>query len=253
MSSTTIGLISVVCIFGGVLFGLALQRYLPSNHLSKESHEIVKLGAGLIATFTAVVMGLLVNSTKGSFDVMNASIVQGGAKVILLDRVLAHYGPETKPIRVQLKSAVSTMIEEVWPARSSRGSSLTAFERLNATEATQDKLRELEPQNAVQRQVLAQAQQLTYDLAQVRWLLIEQAQNRLPVPFLIVVLFWLAMLFLTFGLFAPRNATVVALLFICACSVSAALFLIVEMNRPLDGVIKLSDAPLRKAMQYLGQ
>src|SRR5271156_4171444 len=99
MNSATIGLIGVVCIFGSALLGLSLQRFLPASHLSKESHEIVKLGAGLIATFTAVIMGLLLNSTKSAFDAMNSGIVQGGSKVILLDRVLAHYGPEAKACR----------------------------------------------------------------------------------------------------------------------------------------------------------
>jgi len=253
MNSTTLWLISVCCIFGGVLLGLALQRYLPSHHLSKESHEIVKLGSGLIATFTAVVLGLLVNSTKSSFDTMNASIVQGGAKVIVLDRVLAHYGPAAQACRAQLQHSVAAMIEEVWPSKQTGESGLTAFERLSGAEAFQDQLRELEPQNAFQRQLLTQAQQLANDLSQTRWLLIEQAQNRLPIPFLIVLLLWLTMLFLTFGLFAPRNATVIALLFACACSVSAALFLIVEMSRPFEGIIRLSNAPLCKAMEYLGR
>src|SRR5277367_5532811 len=253
MNSITIGLIGVCCIFGGALLGFALQRLLPNHHLSKESHEIIKLGAGLIATFTAVVMGLLLNSTKSSFDAMNSGIVQGGSKVILLDRVLAHYGPEAKACRAQLRSAVAAMMEEVWPSKPSHGSGLTAFEHLSGAEVVQDELRQLEPQNAVQRQLLAQAQQLAGDIAQTRWLLIEQAQNRIPTPFLVVLVCWLAMLFLTFGLFAPRNATVVTVLFICACAVSSGLFVIVDMTRPLDGLIKLSNAPLRKAMEYLGQ
>jgi hypothetical protein len=253
MSSTTIGLVSVGCIFGGTLAGLKLQRVLPVHHLSKESHEIVKLGAGMIATLTALVLGLLVSSAKNSFDAMNAGIVNGGANIILLDRVLAHYGPEAKATRLQLQRAVADGIEEIWPSHPTGVSGLAVFERVSEMEMVQDQLRELEPQSAAQRQLLAQAQLLAGNLSQTRWLLVEQSQNQVPVPLLVVLLCWIVLLFITFGLFAPRNATVITVLFVCACSVSAAIFLVVEMNRPLEGLIKLSDAPLLKALEILGR
>ena len=88
MSSLTIALISAACIFGGVLLGLLLQNLLPGHHLSNESKETVKLGAGMIATLSALVLGLLVSSAKNNFDTMNAEITQSAAKIIQLDRVL---------------------------------------------------------------------------------------------------------------------------------------------------------------------
>jgi hypothetical protein len=120
-------------------------------------------------------------------------------------------------------------------------------------EVVQQQLRELEPQNAAQRQLLAQAQQLATDLAQTRWLLIEQSQSQLPTPFLVVLLSWLVLLFVTFGLFAPRNATLITVLLAYALSVSAALFLVIDMNRPLEGIISLSNAPMRKALEIIGR
>ncbi len=117
----------------------------------------------------------------------------------------------------------------------------------------QSKLRELTPATDAQRQFLSQAQQIIGDLVQSRWLVIEQAQGTLPMTFLVVLLFWLSMLHLSFGLFAPRNATVITVLLISALSVSAAIFIILEMNRPLQGMIKVSSAPLRKALEHLGQ
>ena len=120
-------------------------------------------------------------------------------------------------------------------------------------EVIQAKLRELTPATDPQRQLLVQAEQITGDLSQARWLLIEQAQNALRFPFLVVLLFWLTMLHVSFGLFAPRNATVIVVLLVCALSVSGAIFLILEMNRPLDGMIKVSSAPMLKALEHLGQ
>ena len=115
----------------------------------------------------------------------------------------------------------------------------------------QGKLSELTPQNDAQRQALAQAQQIVNDLSQTRWLLIEQEQNQLPLPLLLVLVFWLTLLFVSFGLFAPPNATVLTVLFVGACAVSVAIFLVIEMNRPLEGFIRISDAPLRNALQHL--
>ena len=253
MSSLAIGLISAGCIFGGALLGLLLHGLLPEHHLRDTSKDTVKVVAGMIATLAALVLGLLVGSAKSSFDATSTAITQSGAKIILLDRVLAAYGPETKDVREQLRRAVAAGIEMFWPEEKNVGSGMTGFERANAMEMIQAKLRSLTPTTDAQRQLLSQAEQISGDMLQARWLLIEQAQSALPVPFLVVLLFWLTMLFLSFGLFAPRNATVIIVLLIGAMSVSGAVFMILEMNHPLRGMIKVSSAPMRKALEHLGQ
>jgi hypothetical protein len=172
--------------------------------------------AGMIATPAALVLGLLVSSAKSSFDATNTAIVQNGAKIILLDRVLAAYGPETKDVREQLRHAVAAGIEMFWPEENARASGMAGFEKANAMEVLQAKLREFAPATDAQRQLLSQAQQISNDMLQARWLLIEQAQSALPAPFLMMLLFWLTVLFLSFGLFAPRNMTVISVLFIGA-------------------------------------
>src|SRR5262245_40390015 len=186
MNSVTVGLISAGCIFSGAVLGMQLQRMLPGHHLAKEMQDLVKLSAGTIATLTALVLGLLVSSAKSSFDSINSGIVQSSAKLILLDRALARYGPETKPVREQLKRVVAAGIEMIWPTEKTGVSGLTTFERANGMELVQDRLRELTPQNDAQRQFLAQAQQIAGDVSQTRWLLIEQSQNELPLPLLII-------------------------------------------------------------------
>jgi hypothetical protein len=253
MNSLTIALISAGCIFGGVLLGLWLQNLLPGHHLSNDSRETVKLGAGMIATLSALVLGLLVSSAKSTFDTMNAEITQGAAKIIYLDRVLADYGPETGAARELLRRNTAAGIEMIWPGETTPVSGLTAFEKVNGMEMLQIKLHELAPTNEIQRQMLQQAQQTCTELRQSRWLVIEQAQNGLPVPFLVMLLFWLSALHMSFGLFAPRNAMVIVVLLICALSVSGAIFLVLEMNHPLSGIIKVSSAPMLKALEHLGR
>lgn len=253
MTSATIGVISTACIFGGALIGLGLQRFLPKHHLSKESQDAVKLGAGVIATVTALVLGLLVSSAKSSFDAMSTRITQTSATIIIFDRVLADYGPETKNVREHLRRSTELTMNKLWPEERTTATAVAAIERGGEIEALRGELRQLAPQNDDQRQLLAQARQLLSDVSASRWMLIEEAQNELPITFLVVLVLWLTILFLSFGLFAPRNATVVTALLICACTMSAAIFLILEMNRPLDGFIKVSSAPMRKALEYVGK
>lgn len=251
--SQTIFLISAGCIFGGAVLGLLLGRLLPERHLRDHSRDTVKVVTGLIATLAALVLGLLISSAKNSFDVVDTAITQSGAKIILLDRALANYGPETKDIRNHLRRTVVAGIEMFWPGEKAEGTGLAGFERANAMEVLQAKIRELTPATDIQRRLLAQADQISGEMLEGRWLLIAQAQRTLPMTFLVVLLFWLTMLHISFGLLAPRNATVITVLFISALSVSGAIFIILEMNHPLKGMLKVSNAPLRKALELLGR
>src|SRR5438046_10732914 len=140
-SSLTFGLISAGFIFGGALLGLLLQRLIPEHHLRDSSKDTVKVVDGTIATLSALVLGLLVGSAKSSFDATNTAITQNGAKIILLDRALAAYGPETKDVREQLRRAVAAGIEMFWPEEKKEGSGMAGFERAAPMEAFQAKLR----------------------------------------------------------------------------------------------------------------
>ena len=253
MSSVTIALIAFACIFGGALAGLFMQGFLPEHHLRSESKDAVKLGAGLIATMAALVLGLLVGSAKSSFDTANEGLTQGAAKVIMLDRVLARYGPETRDARDELRRSVANGVALLWPKENTASAGFKAVEGATGMERVGEKLQQLSPQTELQRSIQSQALQIGTDLQQSRWLLIEQEHNSLPIPFLVILIFWLTILNITYGLLAPRNLTVVAVLLVCAVSLAGALFLILEMNSPLEGMIKVSSAPMRNALEHLGK
>ena len=253
MSSMTIACIAFVFIFCGALVGLCLRLILPGHHTSGDAKDTVKLGTGLIATLAAMVLGLLVSSAKGTLDAMNTELMQTGAKIIMLDRVLAKYGQETKDVRELLRGNVASIINRIWPEDKAKNVSLRTIETSSAIEQFQEKLAGLSPRSDSQRVLLSQAQQIVSEIAQSRWTLIEQTQQALPTAFLVVLVFWLTILFAGFGLQSPGNATVIAVLFICAVSVSGAIFLILEMNTPLTGIIKVSSAPLHKALENIGR
>ena len=249
MSTIAIGSIVFACLIGGTLLGIAFRGALPEHHLGADTKETVKLAMGLVATMTALVLGLLIASAKGSYDTQSTELTEMSAKVVVLDRMLAHYGPETREARDLLRSMIAVTLDQIWPKERSGASHLEP----GAGEGVFDKLQGLSPKDDSQRFIQAQALSIAMSLGETRWLMYEQAAGTVSMPLLVVLVFWLTALFISFGLFAPNNPTVIVSFFVAALSVSAAIFLIVEMYRPYGGLIQVSSAPLRAALAHLGQ
>jgi hypothetical protein len=248
MSSMEISGIVFGAVFGGALLGMILRACLPEHHLSADSRDVVKLGMGLIATITALVLGLLTASAKSSFDTQRNGLAQLAGNVGLLDRILAHYGPDANQVREQLRNSVADLIHRTWPQPGGSG----YLEAPGRYENVYESIQALAPKNEAQRSLQAAALKTATDITQARWLLFAQKGSSMPMPFLIVMVFWLAMLFASFSLFARPNATVVATLLVCGLSVAGAVFLILELDRPFEGVIKISSEPLERALELLG-
>jgi hypothetical protein len=250
MSPIEISLVIFACVFGGAVAGMWLRTVLPEHHLNAESKSVVTLSVGLIGTMAALVLGLLVASAKSSYDTHSSELTQMAANVIMLDRVLAHYGNETTEIRGLLKAAVTRTIAQIW---SKEGIERVVFAAPVNREILFDKIEELAPHNDAQRLFQSQAESMAISLGQTRWLLFEQTGTSIATPFLVVMVFWLGVLFLSFGLFAPFNATTLITLLVSAMSVAAAIFLILELDHPFSGLIQISDAPLRNALALIGK
>ena len=255
MNGSVIGTIVLVCTFGGALIGLFLRKALPGHHLDSDSRDTIKMGIGLIATMTALLLGLVTASAKGSFDAMDTAVKQTAVQILTLDRLLARYGPETNEIRKGLQHGVGMRIEMIWPQDSSKAASVNPIPTggVSMGEALADAIRALKPSNDTQRNLQSRALDIGETLLQARWMVVAGAENSIPLPFLVILVFWLTIVFLSFGLFAPRNATVVVALFVCAISVATALFLVLEMESPFTGFIRISPDPLRYALASLGK
>ncbi len=249
MSPIDVSTLIFFCIFGSAMLGMWLRSVLPEHHLNADTKELVKLGVGMIGTMAALLLGLLVASAKGSFDARRSELIQMAANTILLDRALAHYGSETDEIRGMLKHAVAQNIEQVWPTNG-KDSALAAR---GVGEVALDKLQGLVPRSDAQRTLQSQAETIAMNLGQTRLLLFAQSGTSISPPFLVVVVFWLSMLFISFGLFAPRNATAIVTLAVSAISVAGALFLILELDHPFSGLIQIPSTPLRNALAVLGK
>jgi hypothetical protein len=251
MNSLIVGFIAFAFIFAGALLGMSLRGAMPQNHLSDESKDSVKLGMGLVATMCALVLGLLIASAKNYYDTQNAELTEMSAKVVLLDRMLSHYGPETNELRTLLRSVVERSIDRLWQRGGAPGSRLDPA--AVSSEALSEKTLKLSPKDDRQHFIQTQAVSLEISIAQTRWLMFEQASTQVPKPLVVTLVFWLTMIFVGWGIFAPRNATVVATWFVSALSVSGAIFLILEMYTPYTGLILVSSDPLRAALAHLGQ
>lgn len=251
MSSTGLALIAFACLCGGISLGMILRRIVPDPHLKDESKDAIRASIALIATLAALVLGLLVASTKSSFDNVNAGVIQASSKIVALDRILIQYGPQAAETRTLLRNGVAVVLERYWPEKQIRPDANVHFTAAPVDVVTQS-VQKLTPQDELQRGLHARAAQICEDLIQSRSLLLEEAQKEVPAPFLIVVVFWLMMLFASFSLFAPHNTTVIVVFIFCAFSVSGALFLVMEMGHPTDGLMKASAAPLLRAYSMMG-
>ncbi len=248
----TVLLVVLTCLFGASLLGLYLGRVLPREHVSKESKEIVHAFLGVIALLAAVVLGLLIFAAKTSFDTKDVEWRRAAANIILLDRTLAHYGPETDKARKVIATTVEDKIAELELPDGARPTR-TGLSFAIGMERVQEELRALAPATEAQKSIKTRAVDIGVQIAQARWFLLEELDSSMPLPFLIVLVFWLAIIFFYYGLFAPNNAVVITLLFLCAASLSASIYLILEMDNSLEGPIAISPEPLHKALQELGK
>ena len=253
MNPVSAGIIAFACTFGGAVLGMWLPRVLPPHHLDTRSKDTIRVGIGLISTITALVLGLVTASAKSSFDAADAAVEQSATNILALDRTLARYGSETNEIRRALQQALRARIDTIWPQDSSKPVDLDPMRAGTgrATEGIAGAIHGLRPRDDSQRELRLRALELAETMLRARWLSVAAAERSVSGPFFLVI--WLTITFASFGLFAPRNATVLAVLFVCALSIGSAVFLLLELDTPFDGVLKVSAEPLRYALAHLDQ
>jgi len=253
MKSILIAAIVFGCVFGGALVGALLHGRLPQHHREGDSKDVIKLVMGLVATIAALVLGLLIASAHTFYDTQESEVRQLAVHLSLLDRILAHYGPEAADARAALREIVLADVERIWPNEGAGSASLPPRELQTRGEDVFEMIAKLSPRTEEQRFGQARAMQILTDMANTRRLMAAQAGGSLSWPFFLVLVFWLVVLFLGFGMFARFNATVFVAFFIGAISVAGAIFLILELYHPYGGLMKISGLPMHKVLQQLGK
>ena len=253
MDPISIGIVVFGCALGGAFLGMKLRTTLPDNHLNDTSRDAIKLSIGLVATMTALVLGLVTASAKNSFDTVDRTVKDSAINTLTLDRMLARYGPETAEIRRNLKEIIINRTKILWEQRGRNSIRVDPMIDSTNVEGLADSISRLTPRDETQRTLQFRAQNIVEAQLQARWLIIAQGGTSIPTLFLVMVIFWITTTFATFGLLVPRNRTVCVVFFFCALSVGSAVFLIMEMDSPFDGVLKVSGDPILLAIERLNQ
>lgn len=252
MNTEIISLVILGCVVGAVLIGSVLRRILPEDHFSTDTKETVKLAMGLLATMAALLLGLLVASAKSSHDNARSEVIQMAAKVVFLDRVLTGYGPESAEVRALLRNAIEQLAHH-----STQLPNVNTHVNLapdpQAGNAIYLAIQQLTPRDEMQRNLKAQATTLAVELGQHRTLLMAQSIPSISMPLLVVVVCWLVVIFAGFSVIAPRNVISTTALMVSALSAAAAIFLILELDRPFSGLLRISNQPVMNVLEHLGK
>lgn len=251
MTHFFIGVISFVAIFGGVLIGILAARRLPTHHLSSETQSAINVSVAIIGTLSALVLGLMITAANRSFSVRTDEVRQLSLQLIRIDRNLRRYGPEADNARTRLREWATAKTQQLFPeqgqAPPSNEMTITLLEKV------QDAILVLTPTNDRQTYLRTLCATLSSDLIQARWALETQTGHSIPVPFLVLLIFWLAIVFASFGLFAPPNPTTIIILLLCSVAVAGGIVLIEELGNPFSGLIRVPSAPMRQALVEITQ
>jgi hypothetical protein len=253
LNSTTVGLLAFGVTFGAALMAMFIGDRLPAHHLDGYSKELVRLVMGLIATITALVLGLLISSAHSAYDGQQAELRELSVRVYQVDRILARFGPDAIESRELLRRIVAADIARIWPNDAPGAAKYAPLSAQREAEGLFNGIAGLSPKTDLQRLGQSRALQFLASIGETQRLMVEQAQGGLSWPFLFVLVSWLTILFFSFGLFARFNVTVIVALFVGSLSVAGAVFLILEMNQPYGGWMSIPSTPLRDALTQMGR
>jgi len=246
-----IGLIAFVAVFGGAVLGIFGARVLPEQHLSSETRTAVSVAAAIVGTLAALVLGLMISSANSAFSARSGEVAVIAVDLIRMNRMMQRYGIEADDVRAKLRAYARAKMEDLFPPSGAPSQNIEGTVRM--MEATQDAMLTLVPTDERQRWLRSQALTLSDSLLHARWLLAEHPGGSIPLPFLVLLIFWLTIVFATFGLFAPRNGTAIAVLCLCAMAVSGGITMILELDSPLSGLVRVSAEPMRQALSEVLQ
>lgn len=247
MTTIWISILVSACVFLGALAGLYLHRVLPQSALTKDTQDVVRISIGMISVLSSLVLGLLIATAKTSYDTTDEAVRRYAAEIALLNETLRDYGGPAGVPRDRLRDYARTLLDDVWPAQGG-APRLDGDGAWTLLEHVREEVRALKPVDDGQKWLRDEALSINADLLRDRWLLIGEHRPTVSPVVLVILVSWITVIFVSFGLNAPRNAVVLASFLVCALAIGGSMFLILEMDRPLDGVMQISSTPLRAVL-----
>jgi hypothetical protein len=246
LSSIGIAALAFALILGSALAGMGLRHTLPEHHLSGDSKDVIKLATALVGTMSALVLALLFASTRQSYEHTSMAVSRMATDLAQLDRVLAEYGPEAAPLRTALRGELDPLIDSIWKENAAGRPAGAAKPH---EQSVLYMIRALSPKNAAQTSLQARALQLSTELTEIQLGLASQLPDSISTPFIDVLILWLMFIFTVFAMSSPSNATLITVLFLCILAASGAIYLILELGSPFDGLMQIPNDGLRAALK----
>ena len=229
---------------GAALLGLFSKTRLPSEHLQGDTRRVVGRVANLFVVMTSLVLGLMMNSARDTFETNNRDIRTLATELILLDRTMRALGPEAEDARRHLVEYVQTSL---------KGANILQedpqAEALLETAGTE--LRAIRVSDEQKVALWNDARELYRQVVRQRWVMLDEYGGTIPRPLITIVILWLAVIFVSFGYRAPRNTIVMASLCLAALLISAAVYLILDMDTPASSMTQASKVPFQRALAQL--
>lgn len=251
MPSLAVSALVFISLLAGAGLGMWGARRLRAEHLSKETQEAVKLGVGMVAAMSSLILGLMTASVKGNFDATSRDVQQFATTLITLDVSLRAYGPGAGDARQALRAYTRHALEETWPEDPGVRSQVQSGTSEQLMLDLGRRVRALTPTDADQTELKAEAITGFQTISALRWNVIAESETVVPPVFIAVLIAWLTLIFVSFGLFAPINRVSLVMFVLCSASLAGALFLILELGGPFEGVIKVPATAMRTALAHM--
>jgi len=245
-----VGVVIFVMALAGAFSGWALRQRLPAHHLTDETKSVVSLSMAMVATISALVLGLLISNANNSFIALGGEVTTLSAQILRLDGLLHRYGPDADPARETLREYADHKVIDLFPDNP-RDVSLNNPSTYELLQRLEDQMLALKPANSRDQWWLGQAITLAGKIGDTGWLMSQQVGQGTPKAFVALLAFWLTSLFASFGLFAPKNATSVLFMTLCAIAIAGAIMMILELEKGFGALVHISPRPMRQAVKNL--
>jgi Protein of unknown function (DUF4239) len=250
VTSGWIFLISFVAIMAGIAAGMYLRRHVDLDRLGPATKEVIRPGASYLATLSAVLISLMIASAKSSYDSQDAHFRTLAAYLVETDQLLAQYGPETTEIRILMRQAVPAAVDRIWREKRSAVQD-SAFTAASLAEQVNSAVATLRPANDAQRALKKRIEEASAEIARTRVLMFADSEAAILTPFLLILIFWLAVVFASYSLFVQPSRVVLAAFLVFALSISSALFLVADLSQPFVGLMQIPKEQLRHTLAPL--
>ncbi len=245
MSNLVLGVIIFLLLASSSLFALVIHPRLTNRYRNDETNTVVRLIANLFVVMASLVLGLMINSAKSTYEAVDHNVHAISKEIILFDRAL-----RPLPGGSETRQRILTYANHAHNLNRPTGDRLivgdVSSEQLLSAVGTS--LRAINVVDREETALLQEARQRFRTIVDLRWALVEDAEGVIPMPIIAMVVAWLVLIFASFGYRAPRNLVIVGSVVVAAGLIAGSIYLILDLDAPFSGLVQVTDEPLQRAI-----